>query len=297
MTSTTLHPSSVAAGRLAVGYRWEDERWKEEPALPHGAFGAMGGMLTSIRDLSRYVGALANAWPPRDGKESGPISRASLREMQQPWRPASMRVAVDTSAAAAQLTSTGYGYGLRVTQTCAFRSMVAHTGGLPGYGSIMQWLPDYGVGVIAFGNVTYTSWGQAVGKAFDRLAATGALQPRTIPPSAALLAARDSVSKLVVKWDDRLAEEIAAENLFMDRSADRRRNEIAALTATVGACSPPSSFDVVENALRGQWTMTCERGKLEVAVTLAPTMPPAVQFLSVRQASAVPKRPATCTAF
>ena len=52
MTSTTLHPSRVPANRRAVGYRWEDERWKEEPALPHGSFGSMGGMLTSVRGWS-----------------------------------------------------------------------------------------------------------------------------------------------------------------------------------------------------------------------------------------------------
>src|SRR5688572_24966170 len=87
MTSTTLHPSKVAASRRAVGYRWEDQRWKEEPALPHGSFGAMGGMLTSIRDLSRYVSVFLEAWPPRDGPETAPLRRASLRELQQPWRP------------------------------------------------------------------------------------------------------------------------------------------------------------------------------------------------------------------
>jgi CubicO group peptidase (beta-lactamase class C family) len=81
MTSTTLHPSEVAANRRAVGYRWEDERWKEEPPLPHGSFGSMGGMLTSIRDLSKYVSVFLDAWPPRDGQERGPIRRASLREM------------------------------------------------------------------------------------------------------------------------------------------------------------------------------------------------------------------------
>ena len=104
MTSTTLHPSKVPANRLAVGYRWEDERWKEEPALPHGSFGAMGGMLTSIRDLSRYVSVLLDAWPPRDGPETRPIRRASLREMQQPWRPSGMRVVLDKSTSATQLT-------------------------------------------------------------------------------------------------------------------------------------------------------------------------------------------------
>ena len=294
MTKTTLHPENVPADRLAIGYRWEDDRWKVEPALAHGSFGAMGGMLTSIRDLSRYVGALLDAWPPRDGPESRPVRRASLREMQQPWRPSAMRVTRDSSTNATRLTSTSYGYGLSVTQTCDFRSMIAHGGGLPGYGSRMQWLPDYGVGIIAFGNLTYTGWGTVINAAFERLAATGGLQPREVKPSAALLTARDAVSQLVLRWDDALADKIAAQNLFMDRSKDRRRKEIDDLRASVGACTAPTTFDVVENALRGQWTMSCERGKLQVAITLAPTTPPTVQFLSVRPAPAEPVRPGPC---
>ena len=297
MTSTTLHPSKVPANRLAIGYRWEDDRWKEEPALPHGSFGAMGGMLTSIRDLSRYVGALLDAWPPRDGAETGPVRRASLREMQQPWRPSGTRVVLDKSTNAPRLSASSYGFGLGVTQTCDFGAVVAHSGGLPGYGSLMRWLPDYGVGIMAFGNLTYTGWGRVVGEAMDRLVKTGGLRPRAMQPSRALVVARDAVSKLVAGWDDALADRIAAENLFLDRSKDRRRKELEDLRATVGACSAPDAFDVVENALRGQWTMACERGKLEVSITLAPTMPPTVQYLSVRPADAVPQRPATCTAF
>ena len=40
--------------------------------------------------------------------------------------------------------------------------------------------------------------------------------------------------------------------------------------------------------------MNCEKGRLEVAITLAPTMPPTVQFLSVRPAPASPPRTDTC---
>src|SRR6185503_18763918 len=83
MTSTTLEPSSVPADRLAHGYRWEDERWKNEPLLANGSFGSMGGMLTTVPDLSRYVAAFLSAWPPRDAPETAPARRASLREMQQ----------------------------------------------------------------------------------------------------------------------------------------------------------------------------------------------------------------------
>jgi CubicO group peptidase (beta-lactamase class C family) len=294
MTSTTLHPSKVPADRLAIGYRWEDGRWKEEAALPHGSFGAMGGMMTSIRDLSRYVSVFLDAWPPRDGPETGPIRRASLREMQQPWRPSATRVVRDASTNAVLLTSSAYGYGLSVTQTCDVRAIVAHSGGLPGYGSQMRWLPDYGVGIIAFGSLTYTGWTGVMTSAFDSLAKTGGLVPRQVQPSPALVSARDSVSKLVMEWNDQLADKIAAENLFLDRSKDRRRKEIDDLRSSVGACTAPHSFDVVENALRGQWTMSCERGRLQIAITLAPTMPPTVQYMSVRLAPSESVRPGPC---
>lgn len=298
MTSTTLHPSRVDPKRRAVGYRWEDERWKEEPSLPHGSFGAMGGMLTSIRDLSRYVAAYMDAFPPRSGPETGPIRRSSLREMQQAWRPSAVRVTRDGTTGAPVLTAGSYGYGLSVTQTCQFRTMIAHGGGLPGYGSLMRWLPEHGVGIIAFANITYAGWGRVVGEAFDRLAATGGLPPREARPSQELIDAQRSVSALVADWRDDLADRIAAQNLYLDRAKERRRREIDDLRGKVGACKPPDRFDYVENALRGQWTMACERGNLQVSITLAPTMPPKVQYLLVRLASPQPAAPpATCSGF
>jgi CubicO group peptidase (beta-lactamase class C family) len=294
MSSTTLEPASVPANRLAHGYRWEDEQWKEEPQLPNGAFGSMGGMLTSVRDLSRYVAVFMNAWPPRDGPERGPIRRASLREMQQLWRPGPATVTRDRATGAVQLNAGGYAFGLGVSQTCGFGHVVAHGGGLPGFGSIMRWLPEYGVGIVALGNLTYTGWGRVTSAAFDALARTGGLQPREAQPSPALAAARDTVSRLVDNWDDGLAGSIAAANLFVDRSRDRRRREIETLRSAVGPCRADARFDV-ENALRGQWNMTCERGVLRVAITLAPTMPPTVQFLDVRQAPAAnPPRVDAC---
>ena len=295
MTSTTLEPSQVPADRLVHGYRWEDERWKDEPLLANGSFGSMGGMLTSVRDLSRYVSVFLSAWPSHDGPETAPIRRSSLREMQHLWSPAPSAVTRDRTTGAVQLTSGGYGYGLRVAQSCTFRTIVSHTGGLPGFGSVMTWLPDYGIGIVAFGNLTYTGWGGIATTALELLVKQGDLHPRQPVPSPALTDARDKVSRLVVSWDDRLADSIAAENLFLDTSKDRRRAEIERLRATVGACSAGSGFDTIENALRGSWTMSCEKGKLEIALTLAPTMPPTVQFLSVRPAPATTPRSETCS--
>jgi CubicO group peptidase (beta-lactamase class C family) len=282
MTSTTLEPASVPRDRLALGYRWEDNTWKEEPQLPDGAFGAMGGMLTSSRDLGHYVGFMMSAWPPRDGADNGPVKRSSLREMQQTARP---RPATVTGG---QLAALSYGYGLRIKQTCDYRQIVAHSGGLPGFGSQMRWLTDEGIGFIAMGSLTYTGWDPVFDAATAAFARTGALTRRQPEPSAALLAAKDDVTRLVNQWDDALADRIAAVNLFLDESKDRRRRQIAALRESVGACKA-GAFDV-ENALRGQWNMTCEKGNLRVSITLAPTMPPKVQYLSVQPAPSAPAR-------
>jgi hypothetical protein len=70
----------------------KDNQWKEEPQLPDGVFGAMGGMLTSTRDLAKYVAFHLAAWPPRDDADTGPVKRSSVREMHQVSRMASASV-------------------------------------------------------------------------------------------------------------------------------------------------------------------------------------------------------------
>ena len=120
--------------------------------------------------------------------------------------------------------------------SCRFRYIVAHSGGLPGFGSQMRWLPDYGVGIIAFGNRTYTGWGPPIDQALEVMAKTGALEPKPREPSADLMKMRETVTRLVMAWDDDLAKSIAADNLFLDRSIDRRAREVGALHEKVGAC-------------------------------------------------------------
>jgi len=291
MASTTLEPKAVPADKLAHGYRWEDERWKEEPQLADGAFGSMGGMLTSVQDLATYVGLYLAAWPPRSDPESGPLRRASLREMQQISRPRPSTV-TRSSSGSPQLNAGGYGFGLGISETCSFGHVVAHSGGLPGFGSQMRWLPEYGVGIVALGNRTYTGWGGPIGAALDLLDKTGGLRRRVPQPSPALVESRAAVSRLVEKWDDFEADRLAAVNLFLDQSKDRRRQEIEALTAKLGACKADPGFTEVENALRGSWSFTCERGRIEASITLAPTLPPKVQFLEV--GALQPRSRATC---
>jgi CubicO group peptidase (beta-lactamase class C family) len=282
MTASTFEVGEIPKDRLAPGYRWRDEKWEPEELLAHGSFGAMGGLWTSARDLSRYVAFLMSAFPARDEAETGPVRRSSAREMQQAWRAQgaiAYRTAVD---APLQLSSSAYGYGLGVSQSCRFGHIVGHGGGLPGYGSLMQWLPEYGVGLVSMGNVTYAGWGGLFTDAFAALHRTGALQKRVARPSPALLSMQRDVTQLVTRWDDALAQRIAADNLFMDEPAERRRKRYGEMVQKHGACRAAEPINA-ENALRGDWRVPCERGWLNVGITLAPTAPvPLVQALSVQ---------------
>jgi hypothetical protein len=175
----------------------------------------------------------------------------------------------------------GYGYGLGLRRTCLFPNMVSHSGGLPGFGSIMRWLPDYGVGIIALGNLTYTGWSGVTGRALELLSGTGGLVPRAAQPAPVLVQRREQVTRLVTRWDDALADSIAAMNLYLDQSKDRRRAAIEQLRREAGDnCRNEGPFEV-ENALRGSWRMRCRNADLRVSITLAPTEPARVQYLDV----------------
>ncbi len=280
MKATTLESSAVPPTHLAHGYRWQDDAWLEEKQLPDGAFGPMGGMLTSVNDLARWVGFMLDAWPARDGSDRGPLRRASRREMQQVARYVGATVRKDSTGKVV-LNIGGYGYGLGLRRTCLFPNMVSHSGGLPGFGSIMRWLPDYGVGIIALGNLTYTGWSGVTGEALELLSGTGGLIPRAARPAPVLVQRREQVTRLVTRWDDALADSIAAMNLYRDQSKDRRRAAIEQLRREAGGdCRNEGPFEV-ENALRGSWRMRCGDADLRVSITLAPTEPARVQSLEV----------------
>lgn len=279
MTSTYWDVSDVPADRRADGYLATAAGWEAEPVLGDGAFGAMGGLWTSARDLARYVAFHLSAWPPRDEPDRGPVRRSSVREMQQFSRFSGLSVNRPAPDQPVTGVASAYGYGLRIESDCSFGHMVGHGGGLPGYGSHMRWLPDYGVGVIVMANHRYAPASVITRAMLDRLSATGALVPRPVMPSPTLLAVRDRVARLVDRWDDGLAKDLAADNLFLDQPMAERRRSVEAMRDGLGACRPGELQ--AENALRGTFRMTCDAGWMDVSLTLAPTQPPMLQYLAV----------------
>jgi CubicO group peptidase (beta-lactamase class C family) len=293
MDDSTFQFSQAPADRRAVGYRIQpDGSYLEEPPLPQGAFSSAGGLLTTANDLGKYVAFHLAAWPPRDDAEAGPVQRSSVREMAHMWTPANL--AVSRPGGKLQATMSGYGYGLRISTDCRFERIIGHGGGLPGFGSYMMWLPDYGVGMFAMASLTYSGPSAPINQALDVMLKTGALRPRELPASPMLVQAREHIWNLWKKWDDAEAKRTVAMNFFLDAPAAQRGAEIDALKREVGECTAAGPM-IPENWLRGQFNLTCAKGGVGVFFTMAPTQPPAVQHLSFRKIDAEAARMAAPT--
>lgn len=283
MLDSTFEPADVPTDRRAAGYHLTASgQYQHEPPLAHGAFGPMGGLVTTASDLGRYVAFHLSAWPPRDDEDAGPVRRASVREMAHLGNVSTLVTTLQDGTATTTLS--GYGFGLRVMSDCRFERVVAHGGGLPGFGSYMAWLPEHGVGLFALSNLTYAGPHEPVSRAWDSLLATGALRRRELPASAHLESMREVLLQLWERWDETVLRSVAADNLLLDTPAADRERALQSVKDDAGACRIAGPV-MPENWLRGQFNMTCERGTVGVFFTLSPTSPPRVQHVAYQRLS------------
>ena len=281
MDASTFQFSDVPAANRAIGYRLQpDGTYLEEPPLPQGAFSSAGGLLTTATDMGKYVAFHLSAWPPRDDPETGPVRRSSVREMSWMWTPSNL--IASHAGGKLEAAESGYGYGLRISTDCRFEHIAGHGGGLPGFGSYMMWLPDYGVGMFAMATLTYSGPSTPISQSLDVMLRTGGLQKRELPPSPFLSGMRSHILDLWESWNDSEAKQIAAVNLFRDVPVAQRQAEIQKLKDEVGDC-PVAGPVIPENWLRGQFNLTCAKGRIGVFYTLSPTQPPALQYLAFRK--------------
>ncbi|MCS6825974.1 MAG: beta-lactamase family protein [Caldilinea sp.] len=272
------------AGRpVARGYRMMNGAPVEEPLAwmsCEGDAAAFAGLYMSVTDLARWVALMLSAWPARDEEEHPVLRRSSLREMQQCFALRAPKAAPFKLGDLPPCEGGGYGYGLFVMETSDLGRVIGHGGGLPGFGSHMAWLPERDVGVVALANVTYAPAAPFAMTLLRRLVKEAQLRPRPTQPAAALLKAQAEVSCLLQQWDDALADRLVAENFFLDTPREEWRRRVETLHSRHGVLQLDGAL-CVNNPLRGEWRMRGERGWCNVWVTLAPTVPPRVQYLTV----------------
>jgi CubicO group peptidase (beta-lactamase class C family) len=269
MTRTTFDALAAAREDYAQPYRLDGGQWSRERLEPDGEIGAMGGLVTTVPDYARYVAFLLDAWPARDDPETGPVRRASVRELALWHAPP---FAIDGRPQ----TPTAYGDGLINSLDPKLGRLLHHSGGLPGYGSHVLMLPDRGWGVFAFGNKTYAPMSRMTWRVAEMLWDAASPRPAAAP-SAALARAVDAVVAAYAGGRIEAVGAALAVNFLLDMPARLRNAELAALKSKLGE----GRLERVEpvHALGGRFVIACARGRLKGTVALSPDPQPGIQKL------------------
>lgn len=267
MRSTVWEPEAVAPGLLAQG--WTAKGGAFVPCGAHwrlGAAEAMGGLYSSAADLSRYVAFQLSAWPPRDGADTGPLRRSSVRESQ-------------LVAGFAHAGREGFGVNWIVRDEPRLGYVVFHNGGTEGYHASVWMLPERGVGVIALGPAT-GDLDDISHRALEMIVDPGGPASRPTPIGGPARAALARVRALLAA-PDRIAVERAFAPAFLAAiPADQVVTIFQAASAGAGACTgqrvaqaPSPGAASVE--------LACEHGGLLVTIDADPAPPHLLRALTI----------------
>lgn len=249
----------------------EHDDWARPPAgtpiVAHGAFAGMGGLWSCVADVATWVAWLDDAYPARDAPDDGPLSRASRREMQQVHR--------------AHGAGGGYGFGLTQIKDERFGSIVSHSGGLPGYGSNMRWLPGRRVGVVTLANATYAPMGALAQEMLGVLDDHGLVPATAVPIAAALQRAAESLLALLNSWDEKAADALFSDNVAQDEPYATRAAAAAALVAAHGTMRL-ERLEATSNT-RGTAVIGGADGTIRVTLSLTPLATGCIERYTIDQ--------------
>ena len=222
MAATVFERDEVPAGRLAHGYVKRADAWIEEPIDPYGALSSMGGVFTSVRDLTRWVAGFIDAFPPRDDpddaiRSAGPPGARCSRSSGRRGR----RSSWPSADAPPMLAADHYGYGLFVWDDLRLGRVVGHGGGYPGLRVAHALAPGIRARGHRLRECALRTDRQGRRRRPWRRSST-AERPRIgrIAPWPATSAARTAVERLLERWDDAEAESLFAMNVDLDEPLD-----------------------------------------------------------------------------
>jgi CubicO group peptidase (beta-lactamase class C family) len=284
MAATTFDARESDPDRLATGYRvTADGTHVPEPFVGPGAYSAMGGLLSTIEDLARWIAGMTAAW--RDGSPGHPVDQWSLREMQELARYVSTETTTGSGAGTVVL---GYGYGLQAQHHEVLGRIVAHSGGYPGFGSHMRWHPASGWGVVALGNATYAAMHVPVAEVLARIVVESGTAHGTRPavpvvPWPETLVAMEVAELLLDGDDSRVTDATWSPNMDLDIPRSERIGALRTVRDAIGPFARDASSVRHASPARAAWTVTGENGTAELEVWMTPERQPRIQKVTAQQ--------------
>lgn len=266
MSASTYLTGEISENHRASGYARFDSGLTLEPTTSHGAFTPMGGLHSSIEDLSKWVRSFRN----------------NHLEEQTPHRFAQSWLAPASDGIPERIVSSSYGYGLFIDDDAQLGRFVHHSGGYPGFGSHMRWHDQSDFAIIALGNVTYAPMRLICTEIMNKLAFNHIQSnPAKANLTPASILAIEIATQLLNNWDNNLADRWFSENMDLDQPREERAAAIARMTAG------QSNWQMVEGSIlattksSAQWQVYCGESQLTIEVLMTPEKSQRIQKLSV----------------
>jgi CubicO group peptidase (beta-lactamase class C family) len=280
MSSTTFQQSEVAVEQFVQGYAEFASGFVPEPLTVPGAFSAMGGLLSNIEDLAKWVAGFQSAW---NENSDHPLQKWSRREMQEPQRHARTTAFTDPHTDQIKSITTSYGYGLLVDDDSLLGRFVSHSGGYPGFGSHMRWHPESGWGIVALGNRTYAPMMPAATEAMnmiirDYFDAGSDVESKLWSET---VKAMFAIEELLATGNQSIADEWFAVNMDLDQPRSERMAALSGVVGTGSKISRVSKSLTSNTPAHAKWQVSGSSGLVEIEILLTPTKPPKVQTLRV----------------
>lgn len=170
--STPNHSDAAAGGNTAATHARVEGRLRPVPPMTSDNTNPAGGIMSGASDMARWLVTQLDSGRAPDGTRVFPA--AQVRELWQVVTPIPVRDG-PPELAAVRPRFLGYGLGVNVRDYRGER-LLTHTGGLPGYVSLVMLFPDRRTGVAVLTNAESGAAFNALGHAIAD-AALGA--PRT----------------------------------------------------------------------------------------------------------------------
>ena len=167
--------------------------------------------------------------------------------------------------------------GWSVIEDCDLGRMVAHSGGYPGYGSIVYLLPERKASLFAFSSRTYGNAGLPALRALLALNKANVFSQTPLPVSPGLATAYDAARAV---WrSGNINSAPLANNMLLDRAPDGWAKIVTDLKAEVGDCPASEAIEPV-SSMEGNFSWTCSHGKVQGRVQRSPNINVEIQALS-----------------
>lgn len=255
LDSAAWNLEKVPAAHRARSY--ESKEGKLEPEWRLGYLDGAGGLYLSAKDLARWAAFHADAFPPRDTRDDGPVKRATVRELL------SVGTSDPPNDFAHVFLQSPLGWdGLRA---CGER-VHWKSGLVESFMSHVVFLPDHGV---AFASLATARMNLYPGQndVLNALRATGGLEAREQEPSAELSRAAETYLSLYADYDKERAAKAYTEEFFRFHDKDERAAWFKKQLARVGSCEL-GSFEHVEHRGSGRFRIRCERASATISIQL-----------------------------